>query len=299
MRLFFPGKTEREEQEQLRSELTSRMQALEQSLAEERDQLRAAFTNGIQALEQTLLEEVRRLTIPPDLSPIRSEFANKMQALERSLAGEIQQFNPALASISSGVRGMEQSLAEMRDQLRTDFAGRMQALERSLVGEGGQIRTELTSRIKAAEQALIKEIQPLRTPPDFSQLRADFSNKVKAVEQVLLREIQQGRISPELVQVPGKLDQLQGQVEALSSLVTQLSPVQADGESKPIREMIKVRIDAAMAALNELSKGLGDWLEERHQDDQQTKQAFDEAQKRLQTSMAHLSPSEQEQREEP
>ncbi|HYU71136.1 MAG TPA: hypothetical protein VEL31_00530 [Ktedonobacteraceae bacterium] len=64
MRRFFPGKTEREELEQLRSELTSRMQALEHSLAQERTQFHTEWTHGMQALEQTLLEEIRRLVTP-------------------------------------------------------------------------------------------------------------------------------------------------------------------------------------------------------------------------------------------
>ncbi len=142
---------------------------------------------------------------------------------------------------------------EEREQLRSELISGMQALEHSLVEERAQFHTELTNGMQVLEQTLTEEIRRLATPPDFSPLRTDFINRVKAVEQVLLREIQQGRVSSGLAQVPEKLDHVQGQVETLFSLVTQLSPVLASGESKPIREEIKVHIDAAHDMRNEIS----------------------------------------------
>ena len=104
------------------------------------------------------------------------------------------------------------------EQLRTELTDKVSTLEHSIVGERDQLRAELTNRMQTLEQTLIGEIQRLQIPSEFSQLS-------KTLEQLQEQVQALSSLALQLSSIPEKLEQLQEQVHTLSSLVSQPSSI--------------------------------------------------------------------------
>jgi hypothetical protein len=135
------------------------------SLDQQLEQLRTEFTQKLDALERSIAEG-------------RAESASSTQALGQTLTGTIQGLPvPLEQTFATRIQALEQSIAAERDQTRSEWTTRMQVMEDTLLekiqqlsppSDFSQIRTEFTDALKTLEQTLLREIQQLHVSSEIS-----------------------------------------------------------------------------------------------------------------------------------
>jgi hypothetical protein len=168
------------------------------------------------------------LTLDKQLERMRKEIMDELSKMRGSIVDQVRaELAPSIQALGQTLTAEMQGLpVPLADQT---FVTRIQALEQTLLEQIQSSHTppdfsSVTARIQAMEQTLLAEVH---TPPDLSSVHAQLVSSLQTLEQAIRVDIQRIYSLPALSQVGESIEQLQQQIDAVFSSVSQISPISA------------------------------------------------------------------------